>query len=201
MIDKKMMNKRLFSEPFPWIQQARGKQSRIAGQIFEKQIEKSLEWYEARGWLRVIKTPEPMKPIKSPNSRGQFMACHTKPAQVDFCGTLSGGRAIRFEAKQTDTTRFTRDRLTIEQIADLRESEALGAYCCVMICFGFDRFYRIPWIIWDNMKLAFGRLYITEDDVKGFRLPSEGEIIKILADTEEEPLESLTMKWSETKWT
>lgn len=189
-----------FPDPTPWMamnninemeqlkRRAQGAVSRRSGQIFEEMIERSLMWYEDEGLMVVKKTPEPMKPIRPMNKAGQFVACYTKAAQVDFSGTLSGGRAIRFEAKQTDTTRFTRDRLTQEQIEDLTAHEILGAYCCVMICFGFDHFYRIPWTIWLNMKAAFGRQYITEKDVEMFRLPYEGGVIKLLADTKEEKI-------------
>lgn len=191
-----------FPDPTPWMavnnmldaereqlkKRAQGAQSRRSGHIFEELIERSLTWYEDEGLMLVKKTPEPMKPIRPLGKQGQFLACYTKPAQVDFSGTLSGGRAIRFEAKQTDTTRFTRDRLTPEQIEDLTAHEILGAYCCVMICFGFDHFYRIPWQIWLNMKLAYGRMYITEKDVEVFRIPFEDGIIKLLADTKEEKI-------------
>lgn len=165
-----------FPDPTPWRavnnmmeqdkykRMTRGLQAKRSGQIFEMQIDRALEYYKDRGMAIVKKTPEPMKPIRPAGTRGQFVACFTKPAQVDYSGTLKGGRAIRFEAKQTDTDRFERDRLTPEQMADLEEHEKLGAYCCVMICFGLDNVYRIPWDMWRDMKQHFGRLYIKEGD-------------------------------------
>lgn len=158
-----------------------GAQNRASGMFFENMIEKSLRWHEEKGLMRVIKTPEPMKPIRQINQQGQFLACYVKKAQVDFSGTLAGGRAIRFEAKQTDTERFTRDRLTDDQMNDLEENEKLGALCFVLICYGFDHVYRIPWSIWRDMKEVFGRKYITEPDVSKYRIPYEGGIIEILA--------------------
>lgn len=169
--------------------QFQGAASRNAGRIFEEMLEKSLRWYEERGLLRATKTPEPMKPIRPCGKNGQFLACYVKPAQVDFSGTLAGGRAIRFEAKQTDTTRFTRDRLTEEQMDDLEAHQRLGAYCCVLICFGFNHFYRIPWSVWRDMKQHFKRQYITEEDVKEYRLEYNGGIIRLLADTEAETID------------
>lgn len=153
--------------------------SRIAGETFEAQIEASLHWHETHGLMRARKTPEPMKPIR-PMNGGQFVACYTKRAQVDFSGTMFGGRAVRFEAKQTDSGRFERGRLTDEQMDDLRENEALGALCFVILCFGYDHFYRVPWKLWDNMKQTFGRQYVTEEDVARFRLPYVAGVIKIL---------------------
>ena len=160
--------------------QIAGARARIAGEIFENQIEGSLRWHIDRGLLKANKTPEPMKPLGKPNARGQFLACYTKKAQVDFCGTMYGGRSVRFEAKQTDSDRFEHKRLTDEQMDDLRDHQKLGALCFVLLCFGFDHFYRVPWQVWENMKLAYGRLYVTEKDVQQFRIPYTAGVLKIL---------------------
>ncbi len=154
--------------------------SRDHGLTFEEQITASLEWYESRGLMKVKKTPEPMKPIGKPISPGRFIAVYTEAAQVDFAGTLRGGRSIRFEAKQTDTDRFQRRRLNDDQMDDLRGNQQLGALCFVLLCFGYDHFYRVPWRVWDNMKQFFGRQYVTEKDLKQFRLPYIAGVIKIL---------------------
>ena len=157
-----------------------GKRSREAGASFEDAISASLSWHEARGLLKADKTPEPMKPLSKPNKQGQFLACFTKKAQVDFCGTMHGGRSVRFEAKQTDTDRFNRNRLTDEQMDDLRGHEKLGALCFILLCFGIDRFYRVPWNIWENMKEIYGRKYVKENDVKHYRIPSVAGVLKIM---------------------
>ena len=160
--------------------QIAGARARIDGEIFENQIEGSLRWHIDRGLLKANKTPEPMKPLGKPNARGQFLACYTKKAQVDFCGTMYGGRSIRFEAKQTDSDRFEHKRLTDEQMDDLRDHQKLGALCFVLLCFGFDHFYRVPWQVWENMKEIYGRKYVTESDVQQFRIPVSSGVLKIL---------------------
>lgn len=160
--------------------QIAGARARIAGEIFENQIEGSLRWHIDRGLLKANKTPEPMKPLGKPNARGQFLACYTKKAQVDFCGTMYGGRSVRFEAKQTDSDRFEHKRLTDEQMDDLRDHQKLGALCFVLLCFGFDHFYRVPWQVWENMKEIYGRKYVTERDVQQFRIPVSSGVLKIL---------------------
>ena len=157
-----------------------GTRSREAGAFFEETISSSLAWHEARGLMKADKTPEPMKPLHKPNKNGQFLACYTKKAQVDFCGTMHCGRSIRFEAKQTDTDRFTRNRLTDEQMDDLRGHEKLGALCFVLLCFGVDRFYRVPWNVWENMKAVYGRQYVKEPDIAEYRIPSASGVVKIL---------------------
>lgn len=160
--------------------QVAGFRSRAAGEFFEKQIEGSLHWHFDRGLMRADKTPEPLRPIRKLNDRGQFIAYYEKKAQVDFSGTMLGGRAVRFEAKQTDSDRFERKRLTNEQMNDLRDHEKLGALCFVLLCFGHDHFYRVPWKVWDNMKATYGRQYVTEKDVQQFRIPFNSGVIKIL---------------------
>lgn len=165
---------------------AKGKNNKRTGEVFEYMLEMSINDYAAKGLMAIKKTPEPMKPIKAMGKPGQFLAHYIKPAQVDFCGTLAGGRAIRFEAKYTDTDRFTRDRLTDEQMQDLEIHERLGAYCCVMLGFGKNEVYRIPWLVWKNMKQIFGRSYVTRDDIKTFRVPVNNWRIELLSSTEEE---------------
>lgn len=160
--------------------QLAGARSRISGEIFENQIEGSLRWHIERGLLKATKTPEPMKPIRPMGKAGQFLAHYEKKAQVDFCGTMYGGRSVRFEAKQTDSDRFERKRLTDEQMDDLRDHQKLGALCFVLLCFGFDHFYRVPWKVWENMKEIYGRKYVTEKDVQQFRIPFNSGVLKIL---------------------
>ena len=160
--------------------QIAGARARIAGETFENQISSSLVWHFDRKLLKATKTPEPMKPIRPMGKNGQFLACYEKKAQVDFCGTMYGGRSVRFEAKQTDSDRFERKRLTPEQMDDLRDHQSLGALCFVLLCFGFDHFYRVPWQVWENMKTIYGRQYVTEKDVQRFRVPYVAGVIKIL---------------------
>ena len=160
--------------------QIAGAQARAAGEFFERQIEGSLRWHFDRGLLKAEKTPEPMKPIRPAGKPGQFLAHYVKKAQVDFCGTMAGGRSVRFEAKQTNTDRFERKRLTDEQMDDLRQHQKLGALCFVILCFGADHFYRMPWDVWENMKEIYGHQYVTEKDVQPYRIPFHSGVIKIL---------------------
>ena len=157
-----------------------GMRARVAGLSFESVIEASCQWYEQRGLLKVTKTPEPMRPISKPNARGQFKAVYTKKAQVDFAGTMIGGRSIRFEAKQTSTDRFERNRLTDDQMNDLRDHQDMGARCFVLLCFGTSHFYRVPWGIWDNMRAIYGRQYVTEQDVAQYRIPYDSGVVKFI---------------------
>ena len=77
-----------------------GKIARQKGQYFEQRLDSTFDYYRERGYAEIEKTPEPMKVIK-PEGNGRFLACYTKKAQVDYKGTLKGGRTVLFEAKFT----------------------------------------------------------------------------------------------------
>lgn len=160
--------------------QMRGKQNRVAGEYFEAIIDASLEWYKDRGMANIEKSPEPMKPISKPNRRGQFLAHYTKAAQPDFKGTLRGGRSVVFEAKHTDTDRIEQSRLTQEQADRLELHDYLGAAAFVLVSFGLQDFYRIPWEVWRNMKEIYGRKHIKQPELEPYRVQYIAGVIKML---------------------
>lgn len=160
----------------------KARQSRAAGEHFENAIEASCIWYEQQGIARIKKTPEPMKPLRAPNYLGQFLACFEKKAQVDFSGTMNGGRSIRFEAKHTEDDQIKYDRLNDEQLKDLDEHYKLGAIAFVLVSFGLQGFYRIPWEVWRDMKKIYGRKYIKQSEVEQYRVRFVSGVIRMLDD-------------------
>lgn len=164
------------------LQSIRGMQSKRAGEHFEDMISASLVWYEQHGEACIEKTPEPMKPLRPPNKQGQFLACYTKAGQPDFKGTIRGGRSVVFEAKHTDDDRIKYDRLTKEQIEKLDTHHNLGAVAFVLVSFGLEGFYRIPWKTWRDMKAIYGRKYITRQEAERFLVPYMAGVIKLLED-------------------
>lgn len=158
----------------------RGRQSKYAGEHFEAIIEASLTWYRERGEAHIEKTPEPMKPIRKPDRQGRFLACYTKAAQPDFKGTLAGGRSVVFEAKHTDSDRIERSRVTEEQSDSLEEHYSLGAVAFVLVSFGLQDFYAIPWRVFRNMKEVFGRKHIKQPELEPYRVQYIGGVIKML---------------------
>lgn len=157
-----------------------GKQSRLAGEFFENRINGSCDWYKSKCLAHIEKTPEPMKPLRAPNRQGQFLACYTKAGQPDYKGTLSGGRAVVFEAKHTDSDRIERKRLTGEQLDSLAVHAELGALAFVLVSFGLERFYRVPWEAWRDMKEIYGRQYIKQTELAEYEVPQSSGIIKFL---------------------
>lgn len=160
----------------------RGKQSKVAGEHFENMITASLLWYEQHGAACIEKTPEPMKPLRAPDRQGRFLACYVKAGQPDFKGTLDGGRSVVFEAKHTDDERIKYERLTDEQIEKLDTHHKLGAVAFVLVSFGLEGFYRIPWEVWRDMKKIYGRKYITRKEAERYRVPYMAGVIKLLED-------------------
>lgn len=161
-------------------QSLRGLMNKREGEHFEAMIEASLIWYKLRGVADIEKTPEPMKQLSKPNKKGQFLACYTKAAQPDFKGTLSGGRSIVFEAKHTDTDRMKYDRVTKEQRERLEFHHNLGAVAFVLVGFGLQDVYRIPWEVWRNMKAIYGHQYITPAEIEKYRVQYMSGVLKLL---------------------
>lgn len=158
----------------------KGLQSKRAGEHFENMISASLRWYEERGVACIEKTPEPMRPLRAPNRQGQFLACYVKAGQPDFKGTLTGGRSVVFEAKHTDSDRIEFGRLTNEQIGKLSTHHSLGAATFVLVSFGLQDFYRIPWEAWRDMKTIYGRKHMKQTELEPYRVQYIAGVLKLL---------------------
>ena len=163
-----------------------GQRARYEGESFEKLLDISCEMYRMHGAARIEKTPEPMRPLSRPNSKGQFTACYVKAAQPDYKGTLAGGQAIVFEAKHTDRDRIARERVTDQQAAALDDHHQLGALTYVIVSFGLLAFYRIPWPIFRDMADRYGRKYMTREEMELYHIPFTGGYIRLLDGIAEE---------------
>jgi recombination protein U len=157
----------------------RGKKNRASGEYFEQIINAACAHYEKEGKAVIIKTPEPMRPLRSIGN-GRFEACFAKKAQPDFKGVLAGGQAIVFEAKHTDTGKLARSVVSDEQIRALDRHRRMGASCFVIVSFGFTDCFKIPWEVFVRMKELYGREYITPDDVEEYRIPCAGGVLEFL---------------------
>mgnify|MGYP000975878020 CR=1 FL=1 len=54
-----------------------GARSRAEGAGFESIIDNACAYYRSIGLADIEKTPEPMRPIGSPDRAGRFLACYT----------------------------------------------------------------------------------------------------------------------------
>ena len=124
-----------------------------------------LRAYRVERIAYIDKTPEPMRVIGR-GQKGQFMAIFEKKAQPDFKGTLSGGRAVCFEAKSKEGDRVNQTAVTQEQKEALNDHADLGAMTFVLLCMNGMDYYRVPWRIWRNMKRHYGRMYMTLEELE-----------------------------------
>lgn len=156
-----------------------GRRSKVAGEHWENMIEAACQHYRREGKAEISKTPEPMRPIKS-LGQGKFIAYYEKMAQPDYKGTLAGGRAVVFEAKHTDGDRLQQSVISSEQEKQLDRHAKLGAECFVMVSFGFEQYFKIPWEVFRDMKANFGRKYIKPEDVQQYKVKYIGGVLQFL---------------------
>jgi len=147
------------------VNQLKGKHNRAEGKAFEDRLDQAFAYYAHTGYALIDKTPEPFKIIRRLEDT-RFIGCFQKKAQPDYKGTIKGGRSVIFEAKYTSTDRITQDRVSNAQATYLEQAEALGARCYVIVGFRSGKVYKIAWPVWRDMKVRFGRKYVTEQDLK-----------------------------------
>lgn len=146
----------------------RALQSMLSGRLLENQIDTACRQYAADGRAVIYKTPEGFRCI-SKKPTGRFIGQFIGRAQPDYQGTLKGGTSIVFEAKFTDKDRIEQSVLTKTQ-ADML-SQHLESGAAVYVCCGImDRYYMVPYQIWRNMKVLFGRCYATQTDINKYQV-------------------------------
>lgn len=164
----------------------RGAQNRAAGKNFEALIETACRAYRRQGIADIDKTPEPTRQLGRMDRTGRFSACYEKRAQPDFKGTIKGGKSVVFEAKHTSTGKMSRNVVLEQQAASLDMHESLGAWCFVLIGFGLDEYYRIPWQVWKSMKSIYGRQYVKPEDIEEYRVGVVNGLPQFLETSKEE---------------
>lgn len=159
--------------------QYKGAVAKASGAMFERIIDVTCINYKNNNLAVIEKTPEPMKPIKSLGG-GRFVAHFEKQAQPDYKGALNTGQAIVFEAKHTDKDRIQRNRLTDEQMESLELYSKMGAICFVLVSIGMDKFYRVPWEVWKNMKNIYNYKHMKLKDLEEYKVPTKNGLIMLL---------------------
>lgn len=76
-----------------------GKTESKKGTGFQNDIREDLKFLESAGHAHIVEVPDPFKTFG--RKGGKVHGVHTDPVEVDFAGTLTGGRSIAFEAKWT----------------------------------------------------------------------------------------------------
>ncbi|MCD8052228.1 MAG: Holliday junction resolvase RecU [Clostridiales bacterium] len=158
-------------------------QANAEGHHFEDEILKACKFYRATGRASVDKTPESFRVTKLLGN-GAFQGRFTGKAQPDFQGVLDGGRAILFDAKYTGKDRISASALTKHQAELLEIHSQLGAVCGV--CVGMqDGTYFVPWDTWKGMQDAYGRKYMTKEELEPWRLQFSVHSFAMFLDYEE----------------
>lgn len=159
----------------------RGAQSRANGEFFENIIMAASRFYENRGIAAIDKTPEAFKVIKPAcRERGQFICCFTKQAQPDFKGALMDSTMVLFDAKHTDKGQINRDVVTEEQEKCFERYMKMGAMCFLVISLGFEEFYRVPWVVFRDMKKIYGHKYMNREELEPYRIKYSNGVVKYL---------------------
>ena len=164
-----------------------GRRNRAVGDIFEKYISASCEYYWKQGYACIEKTPEPMRPLRPYGDRntGQFIACYSKQAQPDFKGALCDGSCIIFDAKHTEKDRIQQNVITETQWMAFDKYEAMGAKCYVVVSIAMKNFYRVPWGVWKQMKELFGHKYMAAGvELEQYKVPDRNCTILFLEGVE-----------------
>lgn len=160
-----------------------GRMNRKNGELFEKWLSASCNYYKDKGIACIVKTPEPMKPIRAVGE-GRFIACYTQKGQPDYKGILCDGTGIMFEAKHTDSDRINQSVITDTQWKILDIYEKFGASCYVMVSIGLQSFYRVPWDIWKRMKELFGHKYMNKSELEPYKIQKKQSTLLILEGVE-----------------
>ncbi len=163
------------------VRQKQGRKNRAEGKAFEERLDATFAYYTDKGYAQIDKTPEPFKIIKR-LEQTRFIGCFIKRAQPDYKGTIKGGRSVIFEAKYTSGDRITQDRVSDAQCSYMNLASELGAKCYVIIGFHTNTVYRIPWSVWTDMKEVFGRKYVTEQDLKQYRVAESWNDLLLILD-------------------
>lgn len=158
-----------------------GSRSRASGEYFERMISAACNFYEERGISVIEKTPEPMKILKPyDRRRGQFICCFAKQAQPDFKGVLMDSTMVLFDAKHTDSEKISRSVVTEEQEKCFERYMKLGAMCFLVCSIGLDSFYRIPWIVFRDMKKIYGHKYMSAKELEPYKIKYSNGVLRFL---------------------
>ncbi len=152
--------------------QLAGRRAHAAGAQFEQMIESAIRVYEENGTCAIDKTPEAMKPLKPFKEHpGWFVATFTKQAQPDFKGILEDATMVMFDAKHTDAQQIRRQVVSEEQERCFERYSAMGAMCFIVVSLGFEKFFRVPWVVFKDMQQIYGHKYMNAKELEPYRIP------------------------------
>lgn len=144
------------------------------GHFFEECIEAGCRFYETERKASIRKTPEPFRVTKLLGN-ARFNGIFTAHADPDFQGTLAGGKSIIFEAKCTQKEKLELRVISDKQKERLNVHKALGAITAVCCCIQ-DKYFFVPWIVFQDMKEIYGHAYVTAEDLHPYQVIFTGAV-------------------------
>ena len=151
-----------------------GKRNKENGTEFERYLSTACQKYSEDMTADISKANEPLRIIgklNESNKRPTYKCVITGKSDPDYKGMLNTGRAVGFEAKHTDTDQIERREVTQHQAKLLERYSQMNAVTFVMVSFGLNRFFRVPWHVWQDMKKLYGRQYLKAEDIPDFEVP------------------------------
>lgn len=117
------------------------------GKSLEELIDHANGFYRSRGLGLMVKVPTEFIPLRDRQGRVHGVKV-THKATVDFIGRWQG-MPLAVEAKSTSTGTIRLDAVQDNQATDLDAwTAATGAAGLVVVSFGYERFFSVPWQFW-----------------------------------------------------
>ena len=150
----------------------KGRKNKENGKLFEMVLEEACEKYREEKIAKISKTVEPFRIVGVISVQPKVYKCvEEKAAEPDFKGLLNSGRSVAFEAKTTEKDRIEWGVVLEHQRQHLEEHHQMNGLAFVMVSFGLQRFFRIPWTVWRDMKAIYGRKYLKPDEIEEYEVP------------------------------
>jgi recombination protein U len=124
------------------------------GMTFEALVEFANEAYRRKGVAVILKQSTKFLPIR--DARGVIVTAKVEEkASVDYIGRYAS-IPVAVEAKHTEGPRIRFDRVQDHQRDYLDDwSRNTGAMAAVLVSFGMNRFFAVPWPFWNAARVAW----------------------------------------------
>lgn len=87
---------------------------------------------------------------------------------------------VLFDAKHTDKEKIMRSVVTQEQEDCFERYMKLGAMCFLVVSIGLDKFYRVPWVVFRDMKKLYGHKHMDEKDLEPYKIKYSNGVLRFL---------------------
>ena len=158
-----------------------GYRNKVNGKAVEILVENACTIYERRQIAMIEKNPESMCVLKPIGAQGGlYIARFDKKSKPDFSGVLNNGQAIIFDVK------IRASALSNGQATYLERYHSMGAVSFILVCLQFKDFYMVPWETWKGMKVLYGHLHMTRNELEPYRVSTANGYIHFLEHITEE---------------